>query len=322
MTEKTNRLDIAEVKKVYKNNYSQILGLFMNVQSDFLSGIYNRYNKDLDAANIVLYFAKNLHQETLRERENDLEYDISFENFWNNHGKTRQKKLKIIEISEQTGLPKETTRRKVHNLVKTKTLLKDKNTISWLPAEIHKSSYNSIINQEVAQLARLIRFFSNQLNYNLSSEKISEDIKKNFSFYWFHYLNTELKYLRMWHNKLKDLELLLISIQCLIQANLSLQKKGAKVEGQGEIKERIDISQSTISATSISEITGIPRATCIRKLEKLYKLKFLKKDANSKRYYTDFKSSNNASLNSKETSEFTMDIFSEFLCLALRTLVK
>ena len=322
MTEKTNRLDIAEVKKVYKNNYAQILGLFMNVQSDFLSGIYNRYNKDLDAANIVLYFAKNLHQETLRERENDLEYDISFENFWNNHGKTKQKKLKIIEISEQTGLPKETTRRKVHNLVKTKTLLKDKNTISWLPAEIHKSSYNSIINQEVGQLARLIRFFSNQLNYNLSSEKISEDIKKNFSFYWFHYLNTELKYLRMWHNKLKDLELLLISIQCLIQANLSLQKKGAKVEGQGEIKERIDISQSTISATSISEITGIPRATCIRKLEKLYKLKFLKKDANSKRYYTDFKSSNNASLNSKETSEFTMDIFSEFLCLALRTLVK
>ncbi len=322
MTEKTNRLDIAEVKKVYKNNYSQILGLFMNVQSDFLSGIYNRYNKDLDAANIVLYFAKNLHQETLRERENDLEYDISFENFWNNHGKTKQKKLKIIEISEQTGLPKETTRRKVHNLVKTKTLLKDKNTISWLPAEIHKSSYNSIIDQEVSQLARLIRFFSNQLNYNLSSEKISEDIKKNFSFYWFHYLNTELKYLRMWHNKLKDLELLLISIQCLIQANLSLQKRGAKVEGQGEIKERIDISQSTISATSISEITGIPRATCIRKLEKLYKLKFLKKDSNSKRYYTDFKSSHNASLNSKETSEFTMDIFSEFLCLALRTLVK
>ena len=59
MTEKSNRVDIAEVKKVYKNNYAQILGLFMNVQSDFLSGIYNRYNKDLDAANIVLYFAKN-----------------------------------------------------------------------------------------------------------------------------------------------------------------------------------------------------------------------------------------------------------------------
>jgi len=322
MTEKSNRVDIAEVKKVYKNNYAQILGLFMNVQSDFLSGIYNRYNKDLDAANIVLYFAKNLHQETLRERENDLDYDISFENFWNNHSKTKQKKLKIIEISEQTGLPKETTRRKVHNLLKTKTLLKDKNSISWLPAEIHKSSYNSIINQEVNQLAKLIKFFSNQLNYNLSSEKISEDIKKNFSFYWFHYLNTELKYLRMWHNKLKDLELLLISIQCLIQANLSLQKKGAKIDGQGEIRERVDITQATISATSISEITGIPRATCIRKLEKLHKLKFLKKDANSKRYYSDFKSSHNASLNSKETSEFTVDIFSEFFCLALRTLVK
>ena len=236
--------------------------------------------------------------------------------------KQNKKKFKIIEISEQTGLPKETTRRKIQNLLKTKTLLKEKNSISWLPAEIHKSSYNSIINQEVNQLTKLIKFFSNQLNFNLTSEKISEEIKKKFSFYWFHYLNTELKYLRMWHNKLKDLELLLISIQCLIQANLSLQKKGTKINTQGEIRERIDISQSTISATSISEITGIPRATCIRKLEKLHKLKFLKKDTNSKRYYTDFKSSHNASLNSKETSEFTVDIFSEFFCLALRTLVR
>ena len=32
-----------------------------------------------------------------------------------------------------------------------------------------------------------------------------------------------------------------------------------------------------ISATSVSEVTGIPRATCIRKLEWLAKAKFLKK---------------------------------------------
>ena len=69
-------LDVSEIQKVYKNNYRKIIGEFMNVQSEFLSGIYNRYNKDLDAANIVLFFAKNLHQDTLRLRDNDLSTDI------------------------------------------------------------------------------------------------------------------------------------------------------------------------------------------------------------------------------------------------------
>ena len=103
----------------------------MNVQSEFLSGIYNRYNKDLDAANIVLFFAKNLHQDTLRLRDNDLSTDISFENFWNNHSKIKQKNFKIISIAKETGLPKETTRRKINNLIKNKMLGKDKIYLSY-----------------------------------------------------------------------------------------------------------------------------------------------------------------------------------------------
>ena len=39
-----------------------------------------------------------------------------------------------------------------------------------------------------------------------------------------------------------------------------------------------------ISATSVSEVTGIPRATCIRKLEWLAKSKFVKKNPENKRY--------------------------------------
>ena len=89
-------LSVVEIQKVYKDNYRKIIGEFMNIQSEFLSGIYNRYDKDLDAAYIVLFFAKNLHQETLRLRDSDLNVDISFENFWNNHSKIRQKNFKII----------------------------------------------------------------------------------------------------------------------------------------------------------------------------------------------------------------------------------
>ena len=48
-----NDLDIGKIKSTYKNNYNQIQGVFLNVQSSFLSGIYDRYWKDLDSANIV-----------------------------------------------------------------------------------------------------------------------------------------------------------------------------------------------------------------------------------------------------------------------------
>ena len=46
----------------------------------------------------------------------------------------------------------------------------------------------------------------------------------------------------------------------------------------------ISTKEANISATSVSDITGIPRATCIRKLDAFVKLKILHKDEKSKRY--------------------------------------
>ena len=43
-------------------------------------------------------------------------------------------------------------------------------------------------------------------------------------------------------------------------------------------------SNTSVSAASVSDITGIPRATCIRKLEWLVKSRFVKKNPENKRY--------------------------------------
>ena len=110
--ETSTHIGLKEIVKVYKHNYGKILDEFLSVQSDFLSDIYKRYDKDLDAANIVLFFAKNLHEKTLRERDKDLDFNISFEKFWENHEQTKQENRKIIDIAESTGLPKETARRR------------------------------------------------------------------------------------------------------------------------------------------------------------------------------------------------------------------
>ena len=305
-------LSVVEIQKVYKENYRKIIGEFMNIQSDFLSGIYNRYDKDLDAANIVLFFAKNLHQETLRLRDSDLNVDISFENFWNNHSKIRQKNFKIISIAKETGLPKETTRRKINNLIKSKMLEKQKNYLSWKPVEKHKESYNEIVSEELKQISKLIQVICIHLNITFSREKITNELKKYYSFYWYHYLNTQLQYLKMWQNRLSDLELLLISMQCLIQSNLNSDKG---------IKDNIKLG--SVSATSISDVTGIPRATCIRKLDKLYKMKIIKKDQETKRYYFDNKKIYNSNiLKPDEIAENTIQIFSNFFLIILKALLR
>ncbi len=318
-------ITLEEIIKTYKNNYSSILHEFISVQSDFLSDIYKRYNKDLDAANIVLYFARNLHGKTLRERDKDLDFNISFEKFWENHEKTKQDNRKIIDIAQSTGLPKETARRKVNNLIRTKVLQKNRNYIFWSPPQHDKESYNSVVDRQINQISKLVQNISVYLNIKISKDKISNELKKHFSFFWFHYLSTQLKYLKMWQKELNDLELILIGLQCVIQTNLDFKKNNVKFEDHffSSKSNQIKIKQNdnfSVSATSVSEVTGVPRATCIRKLDKLNKMKIIKKNMNSKRFQIDLKNFQNNLLNSKKISHNTIEMFSEFYLIVLKAL--
>ena len=324
--EAAKEIELKEIVKVYKHNYGKILDEFLSVQSDFLADIYKRYDRDLDAANIVLFFAKNLHEKTLRERDKDLDFNISFERFWENHQNTRQENRKIIDIAESTGLPKETARRKVNNLIKSKVLLKNKNFISWAPPFEQRKSYNSVVDRQISQISRLVQLIAGHLEVKITKDKISTELKRHFSFFWYHYIKTQLQYLRMWQKELNDLELVLIALQVIIQTNLSFKRKNTPYEEHfaskpNNIKFK-DEKDSSVSATSISEVTGVPRATCIRKLERLNKMKIVKKDTLSKRYYVDLKNLNSNSINSKKITENTIDMFSEFYLIVLKALIR
>ena len=320
-------MELSEIIKVYKNNYGKILDEFLSVQSDFLSDVYKRYDKDLDAANIVLFFAKNLHEKTLRERDKDLDFNISFEKFWENHDNTKQLNKKIVDIAESTGLPKETARRKVNNLIKNKVLQKNKNAISWSPPIDQRKSYNSVVDRQINQISRLVQVIAIYLEIKISKEKITSELKRNFSFFWYHYIKTQLQYLKMWQKELNDLELVLIALQVVIQTNLSFKRKNTPYEehfvskSTNGIKFKYD-SSASVSATSISEVTGVPRATCIRKLEKLNKMKIVKKDPQNKRYYVDIKNLANNNINSKKVTENTIEMFSEFYLIVLKALIR
>ena len=281
------------------------------MQSTFLSGIYKRYG-DLEGGQIVIYFARNLHLKVMRKREENLDFDLSLDKFWYNHQNTIQDKLKIISVSRFTGLPKETTRRKIIELTKLKHLKKsNKNNLYWEPSSQAKDTYMQIIKEQIQSLSKFLFEQSKLLNIDVPFSKFYKEIEKNYCFYWFHYLTTQLDFMKYWQKKTKDLEILLIGLQSLIQS-LNYFKQNSTSNKYPDI-----------SATSVSEVTGIPRATCIRKLEWLSKAKFVKKDPLSKRYNLVNEENNDGYLNHPLTNVHgTAGQFAEFSSIIYRAILR
>ena len=104
-------------------------------------------------------------------------------------------------------------------------LNKNNKCIRWLPSEQYKQSYNLLIDTEIEEVCKLISFVCKKIDFSISKEEVKKEIKKKFSFYWFHFLNVQLEFLRLWSKQFKDLELILILLQVLHLYAAKLKKK-------------------------------------------------------------------------------------------------
>ena len=315
-------MDLLSANNIEKNilkNYIEYEYLFVSFQSKFLTNLYNRY-QSLENGNLVLYFAKETHQNILRQKDYDLNFDISFDKFWVNQSKVIPKKKSIIKIAKDTMLPKETARRKILQLIKQKVLDKKDRNIGWLPNEQYKQSYNLIIDKEIDDVCKLINFICEKENISISKEETAKELKRKFSFYWFHFLAVELEYFRLWNNRFKDPEIVLILLQVVNLFSLKAKERNLSYKNLYDnpslLKEFISAS---ISATSISEVTKIPRATCVRKLEFLVKLKIVSQDKISKRYYLIPEATADNLISRKITGQ-VVKVFSNFYFICLRAI--
>ena len=313
------------VQKNLTDNFLKLMPTFYEMESSFLTGVYKRYG-DLEGGNIVIFFARDCHLEILRKREKDLNFNLSLDNFWNNHRDINQKKKKIILVSQQTGLPKETTRRKIISLIKKKHLKKgDRNKLYWEPDYPQKETYVKIIDEEINSLSKFIFEQTKLLSLAMPVSKIEREIKNNYSFYWYHFLNVQLEYIKFWQDKLKDLEMLLIGVQVLILTLNSIKRNfnnfNSIIDNEKKLKNMKEFN-ADISATSVSDITGIPRATCIRKLDKFVKMKVLQKDQKTKRYSLIFDQTTFNPMLTPEWMKHKIEILSDFSFIIIKGLIK
>tara|TARA_B100000767_G_scaffold173411_1_gene162260 strand:- start:238 stop:774 length:537 start_codon:yes stop_codon:yes gene_type:complete len=115
-----------------------------------------------------------------------------------------------------------------------------------------------------------------KVNLAYQTKEISDSIKKNFSFVWYQFYKFLFIFTNRWRKEVGDLETFCIGTIVVLSAadNKSLRAKNLNKKNYQAIIQSSD--ERGVNTMSISEITGIPRITVVRKLKYLIDRNFLK----------------------------------------------
>jgi len=332
--QKNKMISANAIAELLEEHYTILMKEFYEMQSTFLSTRY-KVHHNLETTCIIICFIRSCHLSIIRQREKNLDYNLSLNNFIYNLDKVYNSDAvshKIVSIVSTTGIPKETVRRKLKKLVKQEFVLSNKHKrYYWYLSPVRRNNFIKIMKEDIKAIAKFISNISKNLNLNFTQKMIENEIEKEFSFYFYHFLDCQLTWLKMWQTKIKDIDLVFIAMQVLIPTlqytekdinpkNLGLNNLHKII---GHTNSQYKLANNAISATSISEVSGIPRATCIRKLDKLVKLGLLVREVKTKRYYVNqFTSDRTKHILKKDNIIFTIQSFSDFLSIVITALAR
>ena len=309
-------VDKANLKIIISQNYLDFAPEYMSFLSEWITGTYKAFN-DADKYIILGY----LFRKTVTFYYDNF-IKVSYDTFY----KTDHfdiEKINIVEIAKALDIPKETTRRKVAELEKIgvikkkgKHLIIDKTAIKLVePINTMKNLTN------VFYIIYKICRKNNIINQDIEKEAITNAMKSNLTYTWYHYYKFIFNWLYNWKKFFNnDTEKFIIwCIPMLHRANkMRLEKKTPKVDISSWRLDIEKLETQGINTMSLSDITGIPRPTVTRKLKPLLLNKHLYMDKNKLvhpgdqgTYKVEMYNIQNNSLN--EFSDFTAKIFNQII---------
>ncbi len=272
---------------IYCDNYDSIHYLFVEFQFSWLQQAYNAL-KDLDKYNILVY----LYKENFVEL-NELFKVKSLNEFYINP-RFNLDKINIVQISNKLRLSKETTRRKILELEEDGILVKEKKRISvTLKAGLLQKPEHTINSfSKILQNVSYLLHNEKKVKKYYPKEFFVRKIKNRFTQILAIFLEYQIEYLltrKVLANN--DMEMWFIVGSLLYNQIMFVKKSEKKNHYQKEwIDKVLNVGEKRgINAMSISDLTGIPRPTVIRKLKKLLKQNDIFKDKDNLYYITDGK---------------------------------
>jgi predicted transcriptional regulator len=272
-----------DIREVMENNFNSIIPVWAPLQLSWINNLYRTFY-DYEKFMIIMYLLMNTF-DTYTKNFVKLNYDEFFDQY-----EVEIETLNVIEVSKSLNIPKETARRKINELEEMGAIKRKNKKII-----IDRGTWPNIKPEDtIKRTSRFLSTFSKLcvkdglISKPISSESLTNTSKEYFSFVWQLYYEMQMPFLLGYKKIFGDLESFHVNgivitnhaLNSVKNNNSEMSKEfylekyffGDRPEGPG------------INAMSISDITGIPRATVIRKLNKLLKKKFIKID--DKKHYS------------------------------------
>ena len=265
----SEHIDEKIINKVIQDNFAAIAPYYFTLTSNWFVRAYDHW-KDIDKFVIIIYL---IHQDLIYFRQNGLK--INYETFYKNKS-IEINKINISDISKDLRIPKESIRRKVLELEKQRVVVKTGKKIFV----VRDTLYSAKAVDTLTEIATILHEFNKILKKEklatvvYSINEIILAIKENFSYCLYQFNKFWFIYMNRWRNELKDLETLSIGMVVVINA-VKNKNFRPKKNIRSYRKELMGSDNRGVNAMSISEITGIPRPTVVRKLKYLIDKKFL-----------------------------------------------
>ena len=280
-TKEIENLNSAEVYEVLNKNSNDTVSYWFKLQQAWCHNAYNTF-KDYDSYLILIYLVNEIFKK-YSDRFQYLTYDEFYEK-----KELIIEKINLIEISKDLNIPKETIRRKVN-------FLQDKNIIFRKGKAIFFNSHFLNSTQRPANSKQMMSVFLEKSGQILAKEswfgrafsriEIEKFIDKYFTICWQHWFRLQIPFLVRHRTFYGDLETWnvwgAIGISQFSDYNKQVQNRIVE-DPRSYADLYLHLLRHTpkngINASSISEISNIPRATVIRKLKTLLKQKLIMKN--------------------------------------------
>ena len=320
------KFDSNEIALVLSANTQILMKHWIKFQQEWINSVYKQF-KDYDKYIVLMYLIS-------KSWEDDLGL-FKFYSLDEYYSKTeiRLPNISLLELSESLKIPKETIRRKLVELENKNLIKREGQKIFLTQSALNLLKPENSIKNISIFLEKLSILISAQdwFGPSINRGDIELFLKKYYTIVWNSFFKLQIPFLIRWKTIFGDLESFVIWGNMGINQNIILEKKNvqeANIESNDlQIKKKKYIENiinmvdnqaheyiSGINASSIAEISSIPRATVIRKLNKLSKEKIIKRNKKLEYFLTsqgklNEKIKSNYYVNQKNIASFVTDFF-------------
>ena len=266
----SSQIDEKIIFKVIDKHFSRLAPHYYKWINSWLIGAYKSFG-DIDKYIILIYI---INKNFIFFRKNG--FIVNYDTFYDDKI-LEVDKIIISDISKDLQIPKESVRRKVEELEKAEIIKRKSKKIFVNRTAFTVTQANLTLKNMSILLCEFNKILKEEdiVEVAYQNTEISDSIKKNFSFVWYQFYKFLFTFTNRCRKEVGDLETFCIGLLVLVNSadnknfrikDLSLKKYSTSIQGSDEIG---------VNAMSVSDVTGIPRITVIRKLKYLIKKNIL-----------------------------------------------